>query len=104
VYQGVEAYPRWGPASALIHTLIRGSRVTMRQMDYSPEVQPQPAEYLRRKAVQARQQAKELTTPAIKARLLDLAFHYDQLADRAEQAAEEPSTGSGPRSHDGLLG
>jgi hypothetical protein len=51
-------------------------------MDQSPDAPPQPAEYHRRKAAQARQQMKELTTPVMKARLLDLALHFDRLADR----------------------
>jgi hypothetical protein len=39
---------------------------------------PHPAEYYRRKAAQARQAAEEVTTPAIKARLQDLAVEFDR--------------------------
>jgi hypothetical protein len=56
-------------------------------MDQSPDAPPQPAEYHRRKAAQARQQMKELTTQVMKARLLDLAVLHDTLADEAERGA-----------------
>ena len=71
-------------------------------MDQSLDAPLQPAEYHRRKAAQARQQMKELTTPVMKARLLDLALHFDRLAADAERAAQEPLTRSGPGSRDGL--
>jgi hypothetical protein len=70
-------------------------------MDQSPDAPPQPAEYHRRKAAQARQQMKELTTPVMKARLLDLALHFDRLAADAERAAQEPLTRFGPGSRYG---
>jgi hypothetical protein len=44
---------------------------------------------------------KELTTPVMKARLLDLALHFDRLAADAERAAQEPLTRSGPGSRYG---
>jgi hypothetical protein len=54
---------------------------------------PQPAEYYRRKAAQARQAAESVTTPAIKARLLGLARDFDQQADALEARHLEGTAG-----------
>jgi hypothetical protein len=48
-----------------------------------------PASYYRRQAVGARQIAEGVTTQAVKARLLNEARQYDQLAAKAENAAIE---------------
>ena len=57
------------------------------------EIPPHPAAYYRRQAARARRVAEGATTQAVKARLLDDAGHYDELAtkaDRVEAAAERP--------------
>ena len=51
------------------------------------EIPLQSAVYCRRKAVRARQIAEGVTTRAMKARLLDEAVHWDQLAADAEREA-----------------
>ena len=48
-----------------------------------------PAAYYRRKAARARQVAKETTTRAVKARLLDEAAHCDRLAAAADRLSDE---------------
>ena len=48
---------------------------------------PQSAAYCRRKAARARLIAEGLTTRAMKARLLDEAVHWDQLAADADREA-----------------
>jgi hypothetical protein len=48
----------------------------------------QPAKYYRRKAARARQMADVVTTRAMKTRLLDEAFHYDELAATADRFAK----------------
>jgi hypothetical protein len=58
----------------------------LRAWDESP---PQPAAYFRRKAAYARRVAEEVTTRAVKTRLLDEAVHYDGLAAHADRATEE---------------
>jgi hypothetical protein len=54
------------------------------------DVPSQPAAYYRRKAARARQVAEEVTTGAMKERLLDEAVHCDQLAAGVDRAAGEP--------------
>jgi hypothetical protein len=48
-----------------------------------------PAAHYRRQATRARQVAEGVTTRAMKARLLDEAIHYDQLAANADRGAED---------------
>jgi len=66
-----------------------------------PEATPTlPAEHYRRKAAEARQTAEGVTMRAVKERLLGLARDFDRLADaadKAEQAADEPSRVSSRR-------
>jgi hypothetical protein len=50
---------------------------------------PHPAAYYRRQAAQARRVAEGATTQAVKARLLDDAGRYDELAAKADRAAAE---------------
>jgi hypothetical protein len=45
--------------------------------------------YYRRQAARARHVADGVTTQAVKARLLDDAVHYDELAANADRVAEE---------------
>ena len=52
------------------------------------EMPQQPAKYYRRKAARARQMADVVTTRAMKTRLLDEAFHYDELAATADRFAK----------------
>jgi hypothetical protein len=52
------------------------------------EMPQQPAKYYRRKAARARQMADGVTTRAMKTRLLDEAFHYDELAATADRFAK----------------
>ena len=62
-------------------------------MAWGGEIPPHPAPYYRRQAARARQVADGVTTRAMKARLIDEAIHYDQLAaaaDRAGAEAEKP--------------
>ena len=47
------------------------------------ELPPHPATYYRRQAARARQMAEGVTTGAMKARLLDEAAQYDELAAKA---------------------
>ena len=54
------------------------------------EIPPHSAAYYRRKAARARQTAEEVTTRAMKARLLDEAVHCDQLAVDADRGEREP--------------
>jgi hypothetical protein len=58
-------------------------------MDRLTDLPPQPAEYYRRKAAQARQAAEGVTTRRIRSRLLDEALEYDRRADEAERPAQE---------------
>jgi hypothetical protein len=58
---------------------------------WAGEIPPHPAAYYRRQAVRARRFAEGATTRVMKARLLDDANHYDEIAaeaDRAEAEAE----------------
>jgi hypothetical protein len=59
------------------------------------EIPPYPAAYYRRQAARARRVAEGATTQAVRARLLDDASHYDELADKADRVeaaaeAEKP--------------
>jgi hypothetical protein len=58
-------------------------------MAWGGEIPPHPAAYYRRQAARARRVAEGATTRAVKARLLDDAGHYDELADRACRAETE---------------
>jgi hypothetical protein len=58
-------------------------------MVWDKELAPHPAAYYRRKAAHARQVAVEVTTRAVKLRLLDEAVHYDELAAEADRAVED---------------
>ena len=58
----------------------------LRAWDESP---PQPTAYFRRKAAHARRVAEEVTTRAVKTRLLDEAIHYDRLAAHADRARKK---------------
>jgi len=61
-------------------------------MAWGGEMPPHPAGYYRQQAARARRVAEGATTRAVKARLLDDAVRYDELAveaDRAETEAEE---------------
>ena len=72
---------------------LRGGPYHMRLMDQPADPPPQPAEYYRRKAAEARQTAEGATTRAVKDRLHGLACDFDRLADaadNAEQAADAP--------------
>jgi hypothetical protein len=60
-------------------------------MDPSRDPSPQPAEYYRRKAAEARRAAEDVTTAPIRTRLLDMARQFDQLADATASATEPPS-------------
>jgi hypothetical protein len=53
------------------------------------EIPPHPAAYYRRQAVRARRVAEGATTKAVKARLLDDAGHYDELAAKADRTGAE---------------
>jgi hypothetical protein len=60
---------------------------------WAGEIPPHSAAYYRRQATRARRVAEGATTQAVRARLLDDAAHYDELAaeaDRARAEAEEP--------------
>jgi len=46
-----------------------------------------PAAYYRRQAVRSREIAKDVTTRAMRSRLLDEAQHFDGLAEKAENPA-----------------
>jgi hypothetical protein len=52
------------------------------------EMPQQPANYYRQKAARARQMADGVTTRAMKTRLLDEAFHCDELAATADRLAK----------------
>ena len=54
------------------------------------EIPPHAAAYYRRQAARARRVAEGATTEAVKARLLDDADHYDELATKADLAGAEP--------------
>jgi len=53
------------------------------------EIPPHAAAYYRRQAARARRVAEAATTRAVKARLLDDAGHYDELAAKADRAGTE---------------
>ena len=53
------------------------------------ETPPHSAAYCRRKAARARLSAEGVTTRAMKARLLDEAVHWDQLAADADRDARK---------------
>ena len=62
-------------------------------MAWDEEIPSHPAAYYRRQAARARRVAEGATTRAVKARLLDDADHYDELAAKADGAgadAEKP--------------
>jgi hypothetical protein len=56
---------------------------------WGEETPPQPAAHYRRRAVRARQIADWVTSQGAKARLLEEAVHYDQLAADADRGAGE---------------
>jgi hypothetical protein len=53
------------------------------------EIPPHAAAYYRRQAARAQRVAEGATTKAVKARLLDDAGHYDELAAKADRAGTE---------------
>lgn len=53
------------------------------------EIPPHPASYYRRQAARAWRVAEGATTKAVKARLLDGADHYDELAAKADRSGPE---------------
>jgi hypothetical protein len=53
------------------------------------EIPPHPAAYYRQQAARARRVAEGVTTQAVKARLLDDAGHYDELAGKADRGGTE---------------
>jgi hypothetical protein len=53
------------------------------------EIPPHAAAYYRRQAARARRVAEGATTKAEKARLLDDADHYDELAAKADRTGAE---------------
>jgi hypothetical protein len=53
---------------------------------------PPPASYYRHQSSRSRLMAEDATTRAVKARLLDEAARYDELADAADRAARRHST------------
>jgi hypothetical protein len=75
-------------------THIRGP-VMLRPMDQPEETPTLPARYYRQKAAEARRAAEEVTTRAVKARLLGLAHEFDRLADAADSAAQTPDAPAG---------
>jgi hypothetical protein len=60
----------------------------LRLMDQPDEMPTPPAQYCRRKAVEARRAAEGVTTRAIEQRLDGLARDFDGLADAADIAAQ----------------
>jgi hypothetical protein len=58
-------------------------------MAWDEELPSRPAAYYRRQAARARRVAEGATTRAVKARLLDDADHYDELAAKADRAGAE---------------
>jgi hypothetical protein len=58
-------------------------------MAWGGEIPPHPAAYYRQQAVRARRVAEGATTKAVRARLLDDADHYDELAAKADGAGAE---------------
>jgi hypothetical protein len=54
------------------------------RMIWGGEIPPHPAAYYRRQAARARAIAEEVTTRAIKGRLLNDAVHFDHLAAKAD--------------------
>jgi hypothetical protein len=58
-------------------------------MAWGGEMPPHPASYYRRQAARVRRVAEGATTQAVKARLLDDAGHYDELAAKADRAGAE---------------
>ena len=55
---------------------------------WGEEMPQQPAKYYRQKAARARQMADGVTTRAMKTRLLDEAFHCEELAATADRLAK----------------
>ena len=53
------------------------------------EIPPHAAAYYRRQAARARRVGEGATTQAVRARLLDDADHYDELAAKADGAGAE---------------
>jgi hypothetical protein len=53
------------------------------------EIPPHPAAYYRRQAARARRAAEGATTQAVRARLLNDAGQYDELAAKADRAGAE---------------
>ena len=58
----------------------------------SGESPPHPATYYRRQAARARHVAAEVTTLAMRLRLLNEAVHCDELAAKADRIAEEAAS------------
>ena len=58
-------------------------------MAWGGEIPPHPAAYYRRQAARARRVAEGATTQVVKARLLDDAGQYDELAAKADRAGAE---------------
>jgi hypothetical protein len=58
-------------------------------MAWGGEIPPHPSAYYRWQAARARRAAEGATTRALKARLLDDADHYDELAANAGRAGAE---------------
>jgi hypothetical protein len=57
------------------------------RMAWGGEIPPHPAAYYRRQATRARQIAEGVTTRAMKARVLEEAAQYDELAAKADRIA-----------------
>ena len=53
-------------------------------IEWGGEIPPHAGAYYRRQATRARQIAEGVTTRAMKARLLEEAAHYDELAAKAD--------------------
>jgi len=58
-------------------------------MAWGGEIPPHPVAYYRRQAARSRRVAEGATTWAVKARLLDEAVRYDELAAEDDRAGEE---------------
>jgi hypothetical protein len=56
-------------------------------MAWGGEIPSQPAAYYRREAARTRQIAEGVTTRTMKARLLEEAAHYDELAAKADRSS-----------------
>jgi hypothetical protein len=58
-------------------------------MEQPPAAPPLPADYYRRHATRVRQLAAEVTTPAVKDHLHEVAREYERLAERVDAADGE---------------